>query len=214
MSANWARLWFGITTLCVVIGIAIQLPVAYHSQAGHYRGGAASLNVFSFFTVQSNVLVGVTSLLLAINLHRPNLLFRVLRLSGLVAITITGIVYHVALSGLLELDTWGQTANQALHTAVPILAVVGWLIFGPRGCTSARIAKLSLVFPILWLAFTLIKGSVNNWYPYPFIDVATLGYLKVALNCLWIAMLFLGLAAGATVLDPRLSQGEKEIKAC
>jgi hypothetical protein len=52
--------------------------------------------------------------------------------------------------------------------------------------------------------FTLIRGAIAHWYPYPFIDVTQLGYGGVAVNCLWVALLMLGLAAGATVLDDRL----------
>ena len=124
---------------------------------------------------------------------------------GLVAITVTGLVYHVALSRLFDLEGWHQLGNQLVHTAVPVLAVAGWLLFGPRRLTSARVAWLSLLFPLAWIAFTLIRGAGWHWYPYPFIDVTTLGYGKVALNCVWVALLLLGLAAGATLLDRRLA---------
>ena len=95
----------------------------------------------------------------------------VLRLSGRVAITV--------------------------HTVVPVLAVAGWALIGPRRRFSRRIAWLSLIFPVCWLAFTLIRGAIAHWYPYPFIDVTQLGYGLTAVNCVWMALLFLGLAAGA-----------------
>jgi hypothetical protein len=87
----------------------------------------------------------------------------------------------------------------------PSSASSDWLGFGPRRLTSARVAWLSLLFPACWIAFTLIRGAVWHWYPYPFIDVTVLGYGKVILNCFWVALLLLGLAAGATVLDRRLA---------
>jgi hypothetical protein len=123
-----------------------------------------------------------------------------------VAITVTGLVYHVALASVLDLDGIHQLGNQLVHTVVPALAVVGWLLFGPRDLTSPRMARLSLAFPVLWLAFTLIRGSVIHWYPYPFIDVSKIGYGKVVLNCVWVSLLLLGLAAGATVIDGRLGR--------
>jgi len=94
---------------------------------------------------------------------------------------------------------------------VPLLAVIGWVAFGPRGLTSARIAKLSLLFPLAWLAFTLIRGAVIHWYPYPFIDVTSIGYGKALLNCFWVTLLLLGLAAGASALDSRLSRRPPEL---
>jgi hypothetical protein len=62
------------------------------------------------------------------------------------------------------------------------------------------------LFPFLWLAFTLIRGSVIHWYPYPFIDVTRIGYAKALLNCVWVSLLLLGLAAGATAIDGRLGR--------
>ena len=140
-------------------------------------------------------------------LDRSSTVFRTFRLIGLVAITITGIVYHVALASLLDLEGWHQLGDQLVHTVVPALAVVGWLMFGPRRLTSARIAWLSVLFPFCWIALTLIRGAVIDWYPYPFIDVTKLGYGKVILNCVWISLLLFGLAAGATAIDPRLGRG-------
>ncbi len=45
-------------------------------------------NAFAFFTVQSNLLVGIATLLLAVRLERSSAVFGVLRLAGLVAITV------------------------------------------------------------------------------------------------------------------------------
>ena len=134
------------------------------------------------------------------------MLFRVVRLIGLVAITVTGIVYHVALASVVDLAGWQEFGNQLVHTVVPVLTVVGWLAYGPRRAVSARIAWLSLAFPVAWLAFTLIRGDVVGFYPYPFVDVTVLGYAKVALNCVWVSLLMLALAGGAVILDRRLSR--------
>jgi len=206
MDPKWARPWFAATALAVLAGLIIQIGVT--SGDTSVFGGTPfgrSLNVFSFFTIQSNLIVGVTTLLLALDPLRSSTAFRVFRLIGLVAITVTFVVFHVALSHLLDLETWAEAANQLLHTVVPVLAIVGWLAFGPRGLASSRIAKLAVLFPVFYLAFVLIRGPLNSdWYPYPFVDVKTLGYLKVAINGAWIALLVVALAAGAAALDKRL----------
>jgi len=61
------------------------------------------------------------------------------------------------------------------------------------------------------LAFTLIRGAVIGWYPYPVMDVTTLGYAKVVLNCVWVSVLLLGLAGAATAVDGRLSRREARL---
>ena len=206
MDPKWSRLWFSVTALAVLAGVVVQLLVSAHNTS--VFGGSPvgrALNIFAFFTVLSNVVVGVTTTLLAINPNRFSPAFAAFRLIGLVAITVTFIVFHVVLSSLLDLDTWAEVANQLLHTVVPIMAIVGWCLFGPRGLTSARIVRLTVIFPAAYMAFTLIRGPLaSDFYPYPFADVKMLGYLKVCINSVWIALLFVGIAAGATALDKRL----------
>ena len=157
--------------------------------------------MFVFFTIQSNLLVGATTLLLTIRLEQASLAFRVFRLMGIVGITVTGIVYHVAIRAFLELDSWALVADHLLHTVVPVLAIVGWVLYGPRRLTSPRVAKLTVLFPLVWFAFTLTRGAVIDWYPYTFIYVNHLGYFKIAVNAMWIALLVFGLGAGATSFD-------------
>jgi hypothetical protein len=46
----------------------------------------------------------------------------------------------------------------------------------------------SLIVPIVWVAYTLIHGAIISWYPYPFLNVMTLGYATVAVNVVAIAV--------------------------
>jgi hypothetical protein len=206
MPARWARPWFTVTVLCAAAGIALSVYTATQTPGQFHSAVARGFNTFAFFTTLSNLIVGATALLLAVRQDRTTTVFQTFRLTGLVAITITGIVYHVALSSVFDLDGVHQLGNQLVHTIVPLLAVIGWVAFGPRGLTSARIAGLSLLFPACWLAFTLIRGAVIHWYPYPFLDVTTIGYGKAILNSFWVLLLLLGVAAGATALDSRLGR--------
>ncbi|WP_194898003.1 Pr6Pr family membrane protein [Catenulispora pinisilvae] len=217
MGTKWARPWFAGTAACVVVGVVVQMILAWRNNMpvlaatgepfqtfGGSPAGRA-LNVLAFFTVQSNLIVGGTCLLLTLNPSRTSTVFRVFRLIGVVAIAVTGLVYHVALNNLLELDTWALVADRLLHLVVPILAVLGWLAFGPRGVTSPRVVTLTVLYPLAYMAFTAVRGPLSsNWYPYPFADVHALGYLRVILNGLWICLLFVALAAAAAWLDKRL----------
>ena len=206
MNSRWARPWFALTAVCVLAGLIVQIVLSATDPT--VFGGSPvnrSLNVFAYFTIQSNVLVGVTCLLLALDPHRTSTVFAVFRLIALVAITVTFLVFHVVLSGLLDLDTWGQVGNQLVHTVVPALAISGWVMFGPRGLTSGSVVRWTVAFPALYVVFTAIRGPLaSNWYPYPFADVHKLGYLRVSINAVWIMLLFLALAALAHALDRKL----------
>ena len=199
------RVWFAVTAAVVTAGIIVQLVVTATTSDGYFKENPDRVfNVFAYFTIQSNLLLGATTLLLALGLGGDSILFRTLRLNGVLCIAVTGIVYHVALAGLDDLSGGAAVANLLLHTVTPLLGVLGWLFFGPRGQTDATVVGWSIVYPLLWLVFTLIRGEGTGFYPYPFVDVSEHGYGRVLLNCLLVALLFLALAAGATLLDRRL----------
>ncbi|TCC53587.1 F420-dependent oxidoreductase [Kribbella capetownensis] len=200
------RIWAGVTAAVVLVGIVVQLFVTANGTEGFFPDNPERVfNVFAYFTVQSNLLLGATVFLLALQPDRPqSTLFKTLRLNGVLCIAVTGIVYHLVLAGLGDLTGWAEVANFLLHTATPILGVLGWLLFGPRGVTDQRIVGWSIVYPLLWLVFTLVRGEFVGFYPYPFVDVGEHGYARVLLNCLLVAVLFLALAAGASFLDRRL----------
>ncbi|MFC6158608.1 Pr6Pr family membrane protein [Kribbella jiaozuonensis] len=200
------RIWAAVTAAVVVCGLVVQLFVTASGHEGFFPDNPERVfNVFAYFTIQSNLLLGGTALVLALQPDRSGgELFKTLRLNGVLCIAVTGIVYHAVLARDADFHGWAQVANFLLHTVAPVVGVLGWLLFGPRGLTDWRIVGWSVVYPLLWLVFTLVRGAFVGFYPYPFVNVDEHGYGKVLLNCLLVAVLFLALAAGATTLDRRL----------
>lgn len=162
-------------------------------------------NFFSYFTILSNILVGYVAWTLALGRDRDSRLWRVLSLDALVCITVTGVVHFFLLRPLLDLDGADYLADKLLHMVVPVLAVVGWLRLGPRGRVRRSYVPGALVFPLSWLAYTLVRGEITGFYPYPFLDVDDRGYAAVLATCVGVALLFLALAEGAVRVERRLS---------
>jgi hypothetical protein len=156
---------------------------------------------FSYFTIQSNIAVLLASLavLAAKPLAEPR--WRALRLAALLGITVTGVIYVTVLAGDSDLAGWSQVANIMLHYLAPPLTVLTWLAFGPRVRFAWSDILLALIWPTLWIAYTLIRGAIVDWYPYPFIDVATHGYGKVAVNIAVITVFASVLAAVFVALE-------------
>jgi hypothetical protein len=210
-----ARVWHALTAILILASIVVQCVIAVRAPgtpAGHEIGTLAGatlpgrlLRVASFFTIQSNVLVAITSAQLAYRPDRDGLLWRVLRLDGLVGITVTGIVYSTVLARIHEPKGWEQTSTNAVfHYVAPVLAVVGWLLFGPRPRIDRAVVLWSLAWPLLWFGYTLCAGAISGWYPYPFVSVTAHGYGHVLLNALAVTAV-LGAAAAAFALgDNRL----------
>lgn len=200
-SEKLTRAWFAVTALVALTGLGTQVAATASAPDGRVA------NLLCFFTIDSNLLVALTSALVALGVARGRL-FTVLWLDALVGIIVTGIVYQVALAGLYDLHGLPLFADTMLHKVTPILFVLGWLLAAPRGALSWPTVWWSLLYPLAWLAFTLPRGAITGFYPYPFVDAATLGYGRVALNCVVIGLFFTALAAGALLYDRRLARVE------
>ncbi|MEV4057438.1 Pr6Pr family membrane protein [Amycolatopsis sp. NPDC049688] len=200
-SEKLTRAWFAVTALVALTGLGTQVAATASAADGRVA------NLLCFFTIDSNLLVTLTSALVALGVARGRL-FTVLWLDALVGIIVTGIVYQVALAGLYELHGLSLFADTMLHKVTPILFVLAWLLAAPRGVLSRRTVWWSLLYPLAWLAFTLPRGAITGFYPYPFVDAGALGYGQVTLNCVFIGLFFTALAAGAFLYDRRLAPVE------
>ena len=105
---------------------------------------------------------------------------------------------------LLDLHGWSFITDKMLHVAVPVLAVLGWLLFGPRPRISRDLLLPSLAWPAAYLLVTIVSGAVTGWYPYPFLDVGTKGYPAVLAAAVAVALLVLGVGALLLVGERRL----------
>lgn len=113
----------------------------------------------------------------------------------------TGVVHWFLLRPLLHLSGSSFVVDKLLHVVVPVLAVFAWIVAGPRGQAARPQVLGSLLWPLLWGAFTLVRGSVTAWWPYPFLDVDTLGWGRVLLSLAGVAVLFAACGACFVVLD-------------
>ncbi len=134
-------MWAAGTAVVVAVGVVVQLVVTANGNGGFFPDNPDRVfNVFAYFTIQSNLLLGGTTLMLVLQPDRQqSTLLRTLRLNGVLCIAVTGIVYHLVLAPLDDLSGWAAVANFLLHTAAPVVGVLGWLLFGPRGRTDPRI---------------------------------------------------------------------------
>ena len=209
MTASRARLLHLAVGLVATTALVLQLALVVSGSAVLDETRVPPLGLrlgrlVSYFTIQSNVLVAVTAWQLWRDPLRDGRWWRPVRLAALVGITVTGLVHFVLLRPLLHLEGADWLADKMLHMAVPLLAVVVWLLAGPRPRVSWRTVGEALVWPVVWTVWTLVVGALSGWYPYPFLDHRENGVGAVVVACVGITVLFLLLFAGATTLDRRL----------
>ena len=138
--------------------------------------GTRLVRLLGYFTIQSNLLVLVTSVTLALDPQRDGGTWRVLRLDALLGITITGLVYWTLLAPVVDLRGVALAAGLGLHLVSPVGTLVVWWLSGPRPRIAWPTVRWAFLWPLVWVAYTYAHGAVSGWYPYPFIDVAALGY--------------------------------------
>jgi hypothetical protein len=162
------------------------------------------IRFFSYFTVESNVLVAVGTAALALRPYRDGRVWRVVRLASLLGIAVTFVTYAVLLAPIVKLTGVSRLTDIALHYVVPLMAIGGWLVFGPWPRIDERTLLLSMIWPAAFVCYTLAHGAATGWYPYPFVDVTRLGYVTTLRNGLGLVVLMVGVGALYRYGDHRL----------
>jgi len=175
-----------ITWFAVILQFSISINL--YLQSGRTLGGTI-VQLFSFFTILSNILIAVyLSVLLLKPASRPGKYFSSASVAGAVAvyIAIVGLVYNLVLRYIWAPAGLSRVADELLHLVNPVLFLLYWLIYAPKSTLKWGDLYYWLIFPLIYLIFIIIRGAVSGFYPYPFMDVLTLGYAKVAVNSLMI----------------------------
>lgn len=206
-----ARIWYG--TIAVVVAIALVIQIVLILTGGQDANSGANatgpigtrlVRLFSFFTIQSNLFVLCTSIALVLNIHRDGRFWRVMRFDALLGIIITGLVYETVLAQLVHPQGWALVATIGFHYISPWATLIGWLIFGPRPRATWATTALAFIWPLLWLVYTFVHGAVTGWYPYPFLDVNTIGFADSVRNSGIVLLIGIVIAVVLTLLDHHL----------
>ncbi len=145
-------------------------------------------NFFSYFTVLSNIAAAVV-LLVGGLLAPTGPAWEWLRGAVTTCMVITGIVYALLLSGV-DVDVTYGWVNDVLHRIIPLVMLVDWILVRARRLPE-RSWLTWLAVPLVYGVYTLIRGPVVDWYPYPFIDPRGQGYVSMSIS---LVVVFVGMA--------------------
>lgn len=166
------------------VSLVTQVMVAFDNlQLLGGTRGMAVWRLLGFFTILTNLLIALAMMARAFG-RWPRAWPDERHALGTLAVSIAlvGAVYHLVLAKLwnpVGLHWW---SDQGLHTAVPVLFDLYWLVFAPKSGFRWSDAGRWMLYPSLYAAYALARGAVDGWYPYPFIDVGQLGYPAVLAN--------------------------------
>lgn len=177
--------WFAlILQLCLIL-------------ASRWQGDKSLLGgvdiFFSYFTVLTNILVAVV-LSYAATLGDSSLrrFFLDPKVQGGIAaaIVLVGLAYNLLLRNVWDPQGWQWVADELLHDVMPIVFIVYWWFCVPKGPLHWRDIWPWLLYPLAYFIFVLVRGAIVDSYPYPFIEVNTLGLAKVLGNAAMMLVAF------------------------
>ncbi len=151
------------------------------------------IRYFSFFTILTNLLVAVCSIILLVNKkNRWHQFFSTAKTITAITvyITVVGLIYNVILRFLWSPKGFQALIDELLHTVIPVLFILFWIFFVPKAGLKSKDILPWLLYPFLYVIYILIRGAFTGLYPYPFIDVVQLGYSKVLFNSGMLVIVF------------------------
>lgn len=183
------------------ITLAIQLNIIVGGALANGKPVmAAVFTLVSFFTILTNILVVVclTISCLSTSASRPS---PSIMTAVALYITIVGIVYALLLRKLWAPQGWQLLTDVLLHDVMPVMFVLFWLIFVPKGTLRWSAPVLWLAYPLAYLGVTLVRGAATGFYPYPFINILVIGPQMAIRNSILLAVAFLVLGEVMALID-------------
>ncbi|EDZ98196.1 hypothetical protein BH160DRAFT_6496 [Burkholderia sp. H160] len=180
-------------TLAAVIAVIAWMAIFAQADLTIDRTLARGLTVFDGLARMSSYLTHLTVLAcafcftsIALWKHRSPLVRFFRQPTAVTAVVaymvFVGIAYNLLLRGLWPLSPYRRLLNESLHSVLPMLATLYWVLFVPRFHLRLRDCLLWLVYPLVYLGITFGRGTLSDFYPYPFINVDTLGLRQVLVN--------------------------------
>lgn len=176
-----------------------------------------SLSSFRMFTTLSNLAVAAFYVvLIALRMSHATLTeaakrrVRYFKFLITMSIMLTGLVAHFMLRGLfVNMDAEAKAGLTLLHYVVPIATFFDWVLFDEKGLTEWKMPLFAASFPIIYAAVSMIAAQFMQGadrYPYPFLDVDTLGAGMVVLNIVLLAIAFLAVGYIGVWVDHKLAK--------
>jgi hypothetical protein len=201
MGKALATFGLALGSFAILLQAGLTIPLR---MANHHDLLEAVVFLLSFFTVLTNIAVVAvyaasrfpTRVGFLAKMNSP-----IARASVAACIAVVGLVYATVLAKIWAPEGLFWLCDVLLHYVAPALYLIWWVGFGRDGSLKWTDAHKFLAAPLLYLAYALIRGGLTGNYPYPFIDVAALGAAKAAVNCFFVALVFLAASLLAIAID-------------
>ncbi len=202
--AFFRNTWRVVIAIAVIVGVIINTlePIALSA-------------VFSYYTIQSNILCLITALWLiareAGHSRLPDSKYATIKVGAVMAILLTGLVFHFMLSSALFAEPHSPRfylGNALVHYVVPIMMFLDYLLFDKKGLLSRTSPFWWVIVPYAYCLYVFIYSGLCGGrfvggakVPYFFLDYEKYGYSGVLLWILLISAFYIALSYVLVALD-------------
>ena len=193
---NRRRLAALLVALSAFAGLAVQLYASYQISPTALSAVWAML---AYFTVLTNLLTALVTT--AIATDRTFLRVPWVVAGTVLSMLLVGVVYFTLLREIPITGTAANVANLLMHGLTPVLLLIFWIAFEPRGQLRPRHVALWAVYPLAYLAYAMARGSITGRFAYPFLDASRFGWNTALRNAFFVAIAFLVAGAALVGID-------------
>lgn len=180
-----------ISAILVWLSLILQLYVALQNRIAGIP--ETIVRFFSYYTVLTNILIAVcfTMVYLKGIAQKGNFFSRSNTLTATaVYICIVALTYNLILRFQWAPTGLSRVPDELLHLIIPVIYLTFWVKFVPKQNIQWSTILPWAIYPLLYLGYSLLRGPLAEWYPYPFLDVIQHGYSKVLFNSAMICLVF------------------------
>lgn len=182
------KLFIAILSLFGVLGMIL----------GHVFSGP--LDLISYFTQQSNIIVSVVLIYGALTPNKSGALKTFIRGGATLWISVTGLVYAAIIAPTAHFTGIAFLAVVIHHYIVPLAVILDWLIFEKKGDFKFTYPLYWICYPLIYCVVSLIRGAITGFYPYWFLNptqsypsgAGSVGMMIVLISGLLVFFIILG----------------------
>lgn len=165
------RAWVRVARLAVA-GFAAAAVARNIIDSVRGTGDTDLVQLASLFTIESNVFLVVVLVIGAlVSRRRLPTWWDNVRGAAAFFLVMTGLVYAVFVAPPGEAFSWDITwTNLALHRVAPAFALLDWALVTMTRRSGWGRPLAWLLYPVLYLVGTWVRGAAVDWYPYGFLD--------------------------------------------
>ncbi|MUH34424.1 hypothetical protein D9O36_01100 [Zobellia amurskyensis] len=166
------------------------------------------IRYFSFFTILTNTLV---VLFFAKNIFNRQSSVSFWGSKGaFTAITtfilIVGLVYQFVLRQIWIPDGLQLLVDELLHSVIPLFFFGYWVVYSKQADFDTGSVFKWLIYPIAYIVFVMTRGHFSNFYPYPFLDIKSIGTEQTLINILGLILVFIVLLSTIIFIGKKLKK--------